>query len=207
MIITAILHTSKYTTSDAGATWSRVSNGNIPPTAGSAHSFPFNSYTVFENRIWFIGYDSQGDLYIYRSDDFGHHWQLFLYTLATPIYDYAFTDKQNGLGVSFDFGVGPHEVETHDGGKTWADRSFTGYPMGGFLAVIPYTHTYVSTLPGGTPVAGSSYSNDFGASWHLIDSGVNANHTAVAFLNAFVGWTGSADSQEPDGSMFKWKYQ
>ncbi len=195
-----------YTTCDEGKTWQRVPKQNIPPTLGYAYSFNFNVYTVFKNRIWFRANDSYGNSYIYRSDDLGHHWQLSPYTLATPIFDFAFTDKLNGLGISFDFGVGPHEVETHDGGITWADKSFTGYPMGGFITVIPGTHTFVSTLPYGlTPVTGSSYSNDYGATWKLIDSGVNASHSAVAYLNPLIGWTGRAESADPNGGMFKWK--
>ena len=91
-----------YTTSDAGKTWQRVPDQNIPPTQGYAFSSNFNSYTVFQNRFWVTAGDTYGNSYIYRSDDFGHHWQQFPYTLATPIYDFAFTDKQNGLGVSFD---------------------------------------------------------------------------------------------------------
>ena len=196
-----------YTTNDAGATWVRVPRENIPSTIGTPYSFVFSAYTVFENRIWFRGYDSDGNNYIYRSDDMGHHWQLFPYTLTTPIFAFAFADKQNGLGVSFDFGVGPHEVETHDGGITWADKSFTGYPMGGFITVIPSTHTFVSTLPYGyTPVAGSSYSNDYGATWKLVDSNINAIHSAVQFLNPKTGWTGRAETEDPTGGMFKWKY-
>ena len=196
-----------YTTSDAGKTWQRVHDKNIPlVTGGTAYSFPFDSYTVYKNIIWFLGYDDQGNSYIYRSDDLGSHWQLFPYTLSMPIYDFAFTDKKNGLAVSFDEN-GPHEAVTHDGGATWTDKSFKGYPMGGFIAAIPGTHTLVTTLPGPglTPVYGSSYSNDLGASWNLIDSGINAIHSAVAFLNPLFGWTGRTESEDPNGGMFKWK--
>ena len=195
-----------YTTCNAGKTWQRVSKQNIPPTAGYAYSFPFNSYTVFKNRIWFKAYDSQGNEYLYRSDDLGHHWQLFPFNVPEFFYDFAFTDKLNGLAVSFDFGVGPHEAETHDGGKTWADKSFTGYLMGGFITVIPFTHTFVSTLPGTlTPVTGSSYSTDYGATWKIIDSGETVSHSAVAYLNPLIGWTGRAESYDPNGGMYKWK--
>ena len=195
-----------YTTCDEGKTWQKVSKQNIPPTAGYAFSSNFNSYTVFQNRIWFKAGDSYGNNYIYRSDDLGRHWQQFPYTLATPIFDFAFTDKQNGLGISFDFGIGTHEVETHDGGKTWADKTFSGYPMGGFITVIPGTHTYVTTIPSTlTPVTGSSYSNDFGATWKLIDSGENINHSAIAYLNPFYGWTGRSETFDDNGGAYKWK--
>lgn len=194
-----------YTTSDAGKTWQRVADKNIPPTQGYAFSSNFNSFTTFQNRIWAIAGDTYGNNYIYRSDDFGQHWQQF--PLSVSFNDFAFADKQNGLGVSFDIGVGPHEVETHDGGKTWADKSFSGYPMGLVITAIPFTHTYVSAILSGlTPVSGSSYSNDFGATWKLIDTSSNFNSFALAFLNPLIGWAGRADSQDPDGGMYKWKY-
>jgi len=196
-----------YTTSDAGKTWQRVPDKNLPPTQGYAFSSNFNSYAVFKNRLWVIAGDTYGNNYIYRSDDFGQHWQQFPYTLATPIYDFAFSDNQNGLGVSLDFGFGTTEIETHDGGKTWADKNFTGYPMGLFITVIPSTHTFVSTMPYGVaPVTGSSYSNDFGATWKLIDSSSDFSPFAVAFLNPLIGWCGRADSPDPNGGMYKWKY-
>ncbi len=79
--------------------------------------------------------------------------------------------------------------------------------MGGWVTQIPNTHTLVSTLPGPglIPVYGSSYSNDYGATWNLIDSGINAQHTEAHFLNAFHGWTGRAQSADPEGGTYKWK--
>lgn len=62
-----------YTTSDAGKTWQRVPDQNIPPTVGWAFSSNFNSYTVFQNTIWVTLGDTNGNSYIYRSDDFGRH--------------------------------------------------------------------------------------------------------------------------------------
>jgi photosystem II stability/assembly factor-like uncharacterized protein len=194
-----------YTTSDAGKTWQRVPDKNIPPTTGYAYGNNFNSYAVFQNRFWLMAGDSDGNTYFYRSDDFGQHWQQFPYTLGTAIYGFAFADKQNGLGVYFD--DVPHEIETHDGGKTWASKSFTGYPMGVFITVIPSTHTFISTIGHGvTPVGGSSYSNDFGATWNLIDSSSNFNPLAVAFFSPLIGWSGRAESSDPNGGMYKWKY-
>ncbi len=194
-----------YTTSDAGRTWQRVPAKNIPPTTGYAYGNNFNSISVFQNRFWLTAGDSDGNTYFYRSDDFGQHWQQFPYTLGTVIYDFAFADKLNGLGVYFD--DAPHEIETHDGGKTWADKSFTGYLMGLFITVIPSTHTFVSTIKHGfTDVGGSSYSNDLGATWKLIDSSSDFNPLAVAFLSPQNGWSGRGESFDPNGGMYKWKY-
>ncbi|MEP6681971.1 MAG: T9SS type A sorting domain-containing protein [Parafilimonas sp.] len=195
-----------YTTSDAGKTWQRVPDKNLPPTQGYAFSTNFNPYAFFENRFWFTAGDTYGNNYIYRSDDFGQHWQQFPYT-ATSFNAFSFSDKKNGLGVGLNFGVGSYEVETHDGGKTWSDKNFTGYPMGLFLTVIPYTHTFVSTMPYGlAPVSGSSYSNDGGATWKLINTSSDFQPFALAFLNPLIGWCGRADSPDPNGGMYKWKY-
>lgn len=198
-----------YTTKDAGKTWQRVPKKNIPPTANAAFSIVFNAYTTHENRIWFKAYDSQGKLYLYRSDDYGHHFQLFSFPEEEFGFDFAFEDRQNGIAVGFPFdGVNQSfEAVTHDGGETWTQKTdFTGYVMGGFVTVIPGTHTYVSTLPGFTPVFGSSYSRDGGNSWTLIDTSVE--HSAIAFLNPFIGWTGRAETYEYEngkGGAFKWK--
>ncbi len=204
-----------YTTSNAGKTWERVLKNNLPTTEGYAYTSNFNSYSFFQNTIWFAAADSYGNSYIYRSDDFGQHWKQFPnfpYSLGN-YFDFAFVDKQHGLGVTFDYGVGPHEIETHDGGKTWNNKSFTGYPMGLFITNIPFTHTYISSIPYSlTPVAGTSYSNDYGATWKLIDTSANLSHTAASFLNPLVGWSGRDDSQEdgsqgPNGGIYKWKLQ
>ena len=196
-----------YTTSDAGKTWQRVPDKNIPPTAGYAFSSNFDSYTVFQNRIWFTAGDTYGNSYIYRSDDFGKHWQLFpVYCQHLLMVLLLLTNKMVWV---FLLTIGaPHEVETHDGGKTWANKSFTGYPMGLCITAIPFTHTLVSTISSGfTPVSGSSYSNDYGATWKVADTSSNFNSFAVAFLNPLIGWAGRADSPDPNGGMYKWKYQ
>lgn len=198
-----------YTTSNAGKTWQQLPKKDIPPTANAAFSITFNAYTAYKNRFWFKVIDSQGDQYLYRSDDFGHHWQSFPFNIPEFFFDFAFEDKQNGIAVGFPFdGINnSFEAVTHDGGKTWTEKTdFTGLVMGGFVTIIPGTHTYVSTLPGGTPIYGSSYSRDGGKSWTLIDTGVDAHHSAVAFLNPLIGWTGRAETDDADGGTYKWKY-
>ncbi len=78
--------------------------------------------------------------------------------------------------------------------------------MGLCITAIPYTHTFVSTIPHFVSVAGSSYSNDGGATWKIIDSSSDFNPFAVSFLNPFIGWCGGADSPDSSGGMYKWKY-
>ncbi len=184
---------------------------SIPPAVAGVHSVNFSAYAVYKNRFWCIAYDNLGNEYMYRSDDLGRNWQSFPYNVPQFGFGFAFADKLNGIAVGFPFdGVNQSfEAVTHDGGETWTQKTdFTGYVMGGFITVIPGTHTYVSTLPGFTPVYGSSYSRDGGKSWVLIDSGgLQGEHSDVAFLNPFYGWTGRAEAYDGDksGGAFKWK--
>ena len=190
-----------YTTCDAGVTWKRVPGENIPSTAGTPYSFDFQVYAVFKNTIWFRGYDDQGNFYLYRSDDLGHHWQLFN---SSPDYvDFAFSDKLNGVATGYDEN-GKFVAVSNDGGKTFAKKTYSGYPMD-FISAIPGTHTFVTTSACCSDVFGSSYSNDYGTTWHLIDSGASAIHTDVDFLSPLIGWTGEGFNPNATGGIYKWK--
>lgn len=199
-----------YTTCDAGKTWQRVPKKFMQPTIGSAYSSNFDVYAVLGNTIWVKGFDDQGNNFIFRSDDLGVHWQTYLFNITGKTYHgLAFSDKQNGLMVGFEWG-GPESflAATHDGGKTWAEvNNYTGTVMGLFVTVIPGTHTYVSTTPPYVAVYGSSYSRDGGKTWKVIDSGDDKGHSSIEFLNPFYGWTGrgGAYDGDPNGGMFKWK--
>ncbi len=201
-----------YTTSDAGKTWQRVPDKNLPPTQGYAFSSNFNGFAAFQNRIWVEAGDTYGNNYIYRSDDFGNHWKQFNNSNLFQYWQFAFSDKLNGVATGFN-DTESIVAASHDGGETWTPVNFSGYPMA-FLANIPGTHSFVSASPccipingGSHTINGSSSTNDYGKTWHLIDSGADASHTAVAFLNPFIGWTGEGDNEPGSGGMYKWKYQ
>ncbi len=194
-----------YTTDDAGATWVRVPRKNIPPVIAGTPYGVIAEYTVVENRIWFRGYDSAFNNYIYRSDDLGHNWELFTSSAYHP--SITFTDKLNGIAPGYDSTGGLLIFATHNGGKSFEPISYTGIAgVGfGFFKAIPFTHTIISSFPCCTTVgSGSSYSNNYGATWHLIDS--NVAHSAVDFLNPFIGWTGKfINPPDTTGGMYKWK--
>ncbi len=196
-----------YTTSNAGATWQRVPAQNIPTPNG----YPFsqnNDYTVAGNRIWFQGFDSNGGHFIYRSDDYGHHWASFPLTASitgTNFIDFAFTDNLNGVANGFDDNGITQIYSTHNGGETWKKVNYSGTPMGLYITAVPGTATFVTTSSFATAVFGSSYSNDNGKTWTLIDSGANALHDDVKFLNSCIGWSGETTTSSSDrGGMFKW---
>jgi photosystem II stability/assembly factor-like uncharacterized protein len=192
-----------YTTSNAGSTWQRVPAEDIPVPNGFPYSLS-NGYTVVGNRIWFQGFDSNGGHFIYRSDDYGHHWKCFPIT-AKHFNAFAFADKLNGLANSFN-NKGITEIySSHDGGETWKKVNYSGIPMGLYISAVPGTSTYVTTSSFATAVFGSSYTNDNGKTWALIDSGANALHDDVKFLNSCIGWSGETESSSSGrGGMFQW---
>lgn len=199
-----------YTTCNAGKTWKRTPIKNMQPTIGSAFSSNFDVYATFANTIWFKAYDDLGNNYILRSDDMGQHWKTYLFNITgKTFHGFAFTDKQNGLMVGYEWGgtSDTYVAATHDGGKTWAEINYNGTPMGLFVTVLPGTNTYISTTPAYVPVWGSSYSKDDGRTWHIIDSGYGKEHSAIDFLNPFVGWTGRGEVWDGgiDGGAFRWK--
>lgn len=200
-----------YTTNDAGKTWHKVSNKNMQPAIGSVYSSNFDVYTALGNTIWFKAYDDQGNNYILRSDDRGQHWQTYLFNITgKTFHGFAFADKQNGLMVGYEWGgtSDTYVAATHNGGKTWTEIDYKGTPMGLFIAVLPGTHTYISTTPAYVPVWGSSYSRDGGKTWNIIDSGTGREHSAIDFLNPLYGWTGRGevwDGSITDGGAFRWK--
>ncbi len=187
-----------YTTNDYGATWQRVPPENIPAPNGFPYSTDFNAYSAVGDRIWFRGFDSNGGQFLYRSDDRGQHWQSFPLSVKR-LFDFDFSDSLHGLSTGFDNNGKVYINYTHDGGITWKKVDYSGSPREGFIVNVPGTSTFVSTIPG------SSYSNDFGKTWISIDSGANANHTALNFFSSSIGWSGEDVGLDSTGGMFKWK--
>ena len=127
-----------------------------------------------------------------------------MFNSSPEYFDYAFSDKLNGVTTGYDEN-GRFVAASHDGGKTFEKITYSGYPKD-FIAAIPGTHTFITTTACCDETnGGSSYSNDYGATWTLIDSGATAVHTDVEFLNPLVGWTGEGFDPDPSGGMYKWK--
>jgi photosystem II stability/assembly factor-like uncharacterized protein len=189
-----------YTTNDYGATWKRVPSADLPTANGFPYSTTFNAYTVVGSRIWFRGYDSNGGQFLYRSDDKGKHWENFPLTVRF-FNDFAFSDSLNGVSTGFNNKGKVYINTTTDGGITWKRVNYTGSPMGLWISSVPGTSTFVTSIGTGT-----SYTNDYGKTWTLIDSNVSPNHTAVKFFNSHVGWTGTGISDaSSSGGFYKWK--
>ncbi len=201
--ITGTLKYEIYTTSDSGATWIRVPATNIPATTDPAEFGITNLYGAADGRIWFG--TTYGD--VYRSDDKGFNWTksatgLPAYTGTAgriDISNVTFCDSIHGMVEQID-SVTIILRSTSDGGLTWNPLIPSGPYYTDFSAVrnSPILVSAGSNATG----FGTSFSNDFGATWVALDSSVS--HTAIDFPNDSVGFSGQFIAVGTAGGA--WKY-
>jgi hypothetical protein len=164
-----------------------------------------------ENTVWAMAYDGYRGIYypvpeITKTSDGGKTWQPGTYpagyfwgnitALNSEVAWLALNDNINGDGAIF---------KTIDGGKTWQMISFSGTIFGSLYSGIAYVPGTTSTLirPGtqrNTPM-GSSYSNDGGYTWTLIDT--NVQHYVTEFLNSSTGWSAGFNTSETKDGKYK----
>ncbi|MEO5572017.1 MAG: T9SS type A sorting domain-containing protein [Bacteroidia bacterium] len=179
-----------YLTNDAGATWTQVPGANIPVLTNTAEFGITNLFAAADGYLWFA--TTYGD--VYRSIDGGNNWTKSAtgfppYNTGTQeqdISDITFTDSLNGLALQIN-ATGYLLKSTADGGLTWTDV----FPAGPFflsdMDAMPDTNIFVSAGSSASGF-GTSYSNDNGATWALIDTSIS--HTGIDFANSSTGWSG-----------------
>ena len=193
-----------YKTSDGGTTWTRTPQANFPALPLNVTVGWFNGYCVIGNTIWFGS--NRGKMY--KSIDYGTTWTIANVSATTSdrVYEIAFND--NGLnGVCHTrSGSTTKLFATSDGGTTWVQRVTATIPnwKRDRITAVPGTNSFISTSTS-NPV-GSSYSNDNGLTWIIIES--LEQKAACRFLNSSTGWPGgfftdSAQFGFRDG-IFKW---
>lgn len=201
-----------YTTSDYGATWTRVPRANLPSTVDHPYGIT-NRYTVSGERIWMQVFESPNGYnlssqYIYRSDDKGLHWTGYKVPIPIQFGDLAFIDQTTGFILGKDDSGNPYLYRSTDGGETWGNAvSYTGPLMGAYITNIPGTNAIVTTNPYVGGPEGSAISYDLGDTWTAITlaSGTDYLHSDVKFLNSSVGWSGQAlTTSNQKGGMYKW---
>lgn len=190
-----------YRTTDGGTTWTAIPNNSLPNIATGEAGYNGGNVGV-GNSFWFV--TNKGK--IYRTQDKGITWIKL--NGATGLSDFAGTNIGGEIKFSTEttgcllkrtgtFATGTFSLfTTTDGGTTW---STTGTPtIYSSVSYIPGTTTLV-----GTGSAGSGYSNNHGATWTVLDSGIQRDDST--FLNATTGWAGgfSADASTP-GGIFKY---
>jgi hypothetical protein len=197
-----------YTTTNGGETWTPVPADSIPdPLPREWGKF---RYCILGNNIWF----ATSVYRIYHSSDKGLTWSVSESGIPNSVqgfYNYidiAFWNEKEGIARELDYttGVNLNVTRTNDGGATWNPVVFTGPFFGDLFGGIAYVPGTVSTLIStalsrGYP-KGSSYSNDGGTTWMLIDTNPIFRHYITRFLNPTTGW--SADNtSDPAGGICK----
>ncbi len=185
-----------YTTTDSGTTFTRVNSANIPVPLTNETGYLAQLENV-GNSLWFT--TSTGR--IYHSTNRGLNWVVY----QSPVSDFGGTAISADLTFS-DATKGVMQTNagliysTQDAGATWSQvtTSGTGNPFRDNIAYIPGTNSLVSV--GSDPAfAGSSYSNDDGATWTNIDA---IQHVDVAFFNDTNGYSGGFTQNSQTGGVF-----
>jgi photosystem II stability/assembly factor-like uncharacterized protein len=194
-----------YKTNNGGNTWLRTPQSNIPDfLTGGGYGW-FDGFAVVGNTIWFG--TNLGE--IYKSTDFGSTWTVnALSPEQETVYEIAFND--DGLhGISHVRNNSSTKLfSTEDGGTTWMQIATSTIPQWkqSRICSVPGTSTFVSTSVNFGSTGGSSYTNDNGTTWTLIEA--TSQKAACRFLNNTTGWAGGFFNDDPQytegGGIFKW---
>jgi photosystem II stability/assembly factor-like uncharacterized protein len=197
-----------YTTSDSGATWTRVPAANLPALTNTAEYGITNLFSAAQGYVWF------GTTYgaMYRSKDMGITWAKRATGFAAntingarqDIEDVAFTDSLKGIALQITSAGAAYLRNTFDGGDTWTNVTWVGSIGTLDIDAIPGTNILISTGTTANPDTGVAvFSIDNGLTWTFIDSTLGS-HTAVDFASPLVGWTGQYVLATMTGGAWKW---
>ncbi len=189
-----------YRTTNGGTTWTLVPGANIPNPLNSNEFGYVRQIEVVGDTVWFT--TSVGR--IYRSANRGQNWSVF----TSPVVDFggAITNTST---ANLSFGTGNNGLiinntgqvyRTTNGGANWTQVTTTGSVFTNGLAYVPGTSIVFST-GAATGASGSSYSEDGGTTWNLIDT---EQHLYVDFINPSVGFSGWFNTSATQNGMWKW---
>ena len=175
-----------YTTVNGGTNWTLVSAANIPNPLTGEYGYTAN-IEVVGDTVWFGTNKGR----IYRSSDKGLNWVVY----TSPVADMQGTNFSFASGSKGLLESGGLIYKSNDGGATWVQQTTTGSVFSNSLCYIEGTDVAFTT---GT---GSSYSEDGGINWNIIDSD---QHTYVEFINPTVGWSGAFTVSAVQHGIWKW---
>lgn len=181
------------TTSDGGASWSRVNPANIPDALPGEAAFAASNtqLTVQGTSNGWIASGGGAEARVFRTTDRGRTWKVSSTGMpggaSAGLFGIAFADAMNGLAVGGDYrnerGIAAFAMRTTDGGVTWKPagiRRPDGTTSG--VAFVPGTSPPIFVATGQTGVA---YTRDFGVSWQHADT---LTAWGVGFANASTGF-------------------
>ncbi|MCD4791996.1 MAG: T9SS type A sorting domain-containing protein [Bacteroidales bacterium] len=182
-----------YTTSDGGDTWNQVPSINIPEPENNEFGPVPDSYTVFENTVWFTTYAGN----VYKSSNQGLSWNGYYVYDNISAQPPRISFKSLNNGIIIDIGQEKGFVTTN-GGEIWNEITYSDILPGGSsikydINNISYftTEASSSALPDNV---GFMYSQDNGQSWqkHISFEGkqikaINISETGITYLGEFQG--------------------
>lgn len=161
-----------YTTSNAGATWTRVPPSNLPAPQEGEWGVS-ERYVAVGSTIWFVSNTWESPTRLFKSTDKGITWQATAIDQMVPaggIPNLTFLNQNFGILTYSDMENSiTTRYQTNDGGQTFTMMEVNGLPAFNPLermSFIPGTF-YVVAIDG----ANSLLSKDFGANWTVLQAG------------------------------------
>lgn len=194
-----------YTTTDSGATWTRVPSANIPAPLNASEYGIINVYGATGDFIYFGTNNGR----IFRSYDRGYTWAASTMGVANTsngVTGVTFRDSLNGFAQRATSAGAYTTYRTTNAGATWSTVAPTGTMFRSDFMYIPGTSAMLS-VGANTNGRGCSQSIDDGSSWVTLDTaGVTTvdGFVSLDFISPTVGWAGGfAVDQFTDG-IYRW---
>ncbi len=179
------------TTSNGGATWTRLPDGAVPPALENEGAFAASGTCLTARaggRAW-IGTGAVSGARVYHTRDHGRTWSVVTTPVvsgpASGIASVIFRDDRHGMALGGRIGA-PEEFSdnvavTDDGGRTWRLAARTPVPGAMYgAAYLPGSRAVVAASPKGLVI-----SPDEGASWSVL---APEAYWAVGFGGPGAGW-------------------
>ena len=194
-------------TNNGGASWNVVDPANNPAPLSGEMGWT-GVYDVIGNNVWFATNKGR----VFKSTDKGLTWTVST-TGLSDIQKITFSDELNGLVQQIAYNQSTGAISTFntritsDGGNTWSNVTMNGPVFKSDISAvpgIPGRFFSVGTDGGSTATRqyGSSYTSNFGANWHLIDTTIQ--YICVKFFDENSGWAGAFNISATSGGVYKW---
>jgi len=182
-----------YATSDAGVTWTPVTNISDPQPTGICGLSVVNASVAYGCGR----YDGPPAILI-KTTDGGTTWishDMALY--ASSLIDVHFFDENNGLAVG---GTGPFEarhaviLSTNDGGGTWQTRYSSNRPGAEWCWKIAFPTRLLGFVSiereDGLAPSYVAFTTDGGLTWGEIQFVAGYDMQGIGFVSGLTGWVG-----------------